>query len=76
MRKKKIGRAKPGKSVTRRVTRGPGKGDTVVFKANSAKSRNPGKLVPRRVLVDRGVKGTQKSLPKGKKKKATKRKKR
>ena len=63
------GRAKPGKTVTRKVSRGPGKGDTVQFKANSSKSKHPGKLVPRRVIKDVGKKGTQSSLPKGKKKK-------
>ncbi len=63
------GRAKPGSTVTRKVSRGPGKGDTVQFKANSSKSQNPGKLVPRRVIKDVGKKGTQRSLPKGKKKK-------
>ena len=68
-RKKKISKAKPGSTVTRRVTQGPGKGDTVQFKANAAGTQNPGKLVPRRVIKDRGRKGTQSSLPKGKKKK-------
>jgi len=62
------GRARPGSTVTRKVSRGPGKGDTVTFKANSSKSRNPGKLVPRRVVKDVGRKNTQKSLPKGRKK--------
>ena len=66
---KKIGKARPGKTVTRKVTRGPGKGDTVQFKANSSKANLPGKLNPRRVINDVGKKGTQKSLPKGKKKK-------
>lgn len=69
MAKKRIGKTKPGKTVTRKVTKGPGKGDTVRFKANSASSANPGKLVPRRVIKDVGKKGTQKSIPKGKKKK-------
>jgi len=66
---KKKGQAKPGSTVTRKVTRGPGKGDTVQFTANRAGSKHPGKLVPRRVVVDRGTKGTQTSLPKGRKKK-------
>ena len=61
------GRAKPGSTVTRKVTRGPGKGDTVQFKANKAGTKHPGKLVPRRVVKDVGKKGTQRSLPKGKK---------
>lgn len=72
MANKKAGRkvkgtVKPGKTVTRKVSKGPGKGDTVVFKANSASSKHPGKLVPRRVVKDVGKKGTQSSLPKGKK---------
>ena len=67
--KKKISKAKPGKTVTRKVTKGPGKGDTVQFKANSSKARIPGKLVARRVIKDVGKKGTQRSLAKGKKKK-------
>ncbi len=66
--RKKISKAKPGKTVTRKVTRGPGKGDTVQFKANSASANEPGKLQARRVITDRGAKGTQASLPKGKKK--------
>lgn len=68
---KKKGRshAKPGATVTRRVTQGPGKGDTVQFRANSASAQKPGKLVARRVITDRGTKGTQTSLPKGKKRK-------
>lgn len=68
MAKRKVGRAKPGSTVTRKVTRGPGKGDTVQFKANSSKARQPGKLQARRVIKDRGKKNTQRSLPKGKKK--------
>ena len=70
MAKKKTGRARPGSTVTRKVTRGPGKGDTVQFKANRAGTKNAGKLVPRRVIKDVGTKGTQASLPKGRKKKA------
>ena len=70
MAKRKVkGKARPGSSVTRKVSRGPGKGDTVQFKANKAGTRHPGKLVPRRVIKDVGKKGTQTSLPKGKKKK-------
>ena len=68
MAKKKVSQAKPGSSVTRKVTQGPGKGDTVKFKANSSKAKEPGKLKPRRVVKDVAPKGTQKSLPKGKKK--------
>lgn len=68
MKRKAKGKAKPGSIVTRKVTRGPGKGDTVQFKANSSSAAMPGKLVPRRVIKDRGKKGTQNSLPKGKKK--------
>lgn len=63
------GKAKPGRSVTRKVSRGPGKGDTVQFKANSSKAQIPGKLVPRRVIKDVAPKKTQTSLPRGRKKK-------
>lgn len=66
-RKKGISHRKPGSTVTRKVTKGPGKGDTVQFKANSSKAQIPGKLVPRRVIKDVKPKGTQRSLPKGKK---------
>lgn len=59
-------RAKPGSTVTRKVKRGPGKGDTVRFKANSASAKEPGKLKPRRVLKDVGRKRTQKTIPRGK----------
>ena len=69
MAKKARGKAKPGSTVTRKVSRGPGKGDTVKFKANKSGTKHPGKLVPRRVIKDVGKKGTQKSLPKGKAKK-------
>jgi len=65
---KGVGRAKPGTTVTRKVTRGPGKGDTVEFKANARGTQRPGKLNPRRVLRDVKPKGTQKTLRKGKKK--------
>jgi len=71
MAKKKKGRAKPGRTVTRKVTKGPGKGDTVEFKANTSSARMPGKLVPRRVIRDVPPLRTQKSLPRGKKKKKT-----
>jgi len=69
MAKKAKGRAKPGSTVTRKVTRGPGKGDTVQFKANRPGTKHPGKLVPRRVIKDVGRKKTQKTLARGKKKK-------
>ena len=66
--KKKKGFAKPGKTVTKKVTRGPNKGDTVKFKANSASAAVPGKLVPRTVVKDRGKKNTS-TVPRKKKKK-------
>ena len=56
MAKRKISRAKPGSTVTRKVTRGTNKGDTVRFKANSRSSARPGKLVPRAVTKDVGAK--------------------
>lgn len=62
----KKGFAKPGSTVTRKVTKGPGKGDTVKFKANSPSAREPGKLKPRRVVKDVPPKGTQKTVPKRK----------
>lgn len=68
-KRKAKGKAKPGTTVTRKVTRGPGKGDTVQFTANSATAQEPGKLVPRRVITDVTPKGTQTTLAKGKKKK-------
>jgi len=61
------GRAKPGRSVTRKVSRGPNKGDTVQFRANSPSAQRPGKLVPRRVVRDVGKKNRT-GLIKGKKK--------
>lgn len=67
MAKKPSGRSKPGKSVTRKVSRGPNKGDTVQFRANKARTAHPGKLVPRRVVKDAG-KTNRTILPKGKKK--------
>ena len=72
MPRKKIGKTSPGRTVTRKVTKGPGKGDTVRFKANSSSAQRPGKLVPRRVIKDVKPKGTQHSLPKGKKPKGKK----
>ena len=67
-RKSGKGHAKPGSTVTRKVSKGPNKGDTVKFKANKSGTKNPGKLVPRRVVKDVGTKNTAQSLPKGKKK--------
>ena len=69
MAKKRVGHARPGTTSTRKVTRGPNKGDTVQFKANRSGTQNPGKQVPRRVVKDVGKKNTATSLPKGKKKK-------
>jgi len=71
--KKKKGQAKPGATVTRKVTKGPNKGDTVVFKANAPGTQFPGKLVPRRVVKDTGKKNVT-GLQKGKKKKTAKKK--
>lgn len=51
---KKKKKAKPGSTVTKKVTRGPNKGDTVRFKANSASAALPGKLNPKRVVKDVG----------------------
>ena len=69
MPRKVKGTAKPGSTRTRKVTRGPGKGDTVQFRANSSSAQEPGKLKPRRVIKDVGRKKTQKTLARGKKKK-------
>lgn len=79
MAKKKKGpiRVKPGSSVTKKVKKGPNKGDTVQFRANSSSAAIPGKLVPRRVIKDVGKKNTS-GVTKGKavaKKKAAKKKK-
>ncbi len=60
--------AKPGSSVTRKVSQGPNKGDTVQFKANTSKAALPGKLNPRRVVRDTGKRNTS-SLPRGRAKK-------
>ena len=68
MAKKKAGKAKPGSTVTRKVTKGPNKGDTVQFVANKAGTQHPGKLVPKRVIKNVGKKNTT-GLAKGKKKK-------
>ena len=63
------GKAKPGSMVTRRVSRGPGKGDLVKFTANSSSAQLPGKLVPKRVISDVKPKRRGGSLPIGKEKK-------
>ena len=63
---KKISQARPGSMVTRKVTRGPGKGDTVKFTANRAGTKHPGKLVPRKVVKDVKPFRTQRSLTKNK----------
>lgn len=67
MAKRKVGHATPGSTHTRKVTRGPNRGDTVKFTANKPGTQHPGKLVPRRVVKDVGSKSTARSLPKGKK---------
>lgn len=69
MASKAKGKARPGSTVTRKVSRGPNKGDTVQFKANTAGAQKPGKLVPRRVTKDAGPKRVGSSIPIGKKKK-------
>jgi len=66
--KRKIGVAKPKSMVTRKVTQGPNKGDTVKFTANSANAAQPGKLKPRLVVKDVGAKNTS-TIPKKKDKK-------
>lgn len=68
MANKKLGKAKPGSTVTRKVTKGKNKGDTVQFVANKEGTMNPGKLVPKRVIKNVGKKNTT-TLSKGKKKK-------
>ena len=68
MAEKKKGKAKPGSTVTRKVTKGKNKGDTVEFVANGPGTKHPGKLVPRRVIKNVGKKNTT-TLAKGKKKK-------
>ncbi len=60
------GRAKPGSTVTRRVSRGPNTGDTVRFRANRAGTQEPGKLKPRQVIRDVGPKNRS-GVPKKKK---------
>ena len=63
---KKISKAKPGVTVTRKSTKGKNKGDTVRFKANSASARLPGKLNPKRIVKDRGSKNVS-TVPTSKK---------
>lgn len=67
MAEKKISKGKPGSMVTRKVSSGPNKGDTVKFTANSSSARLPGKMVPRKLVTDRGSKNRSK-LPRAKKK--------
>lgn len=67
-KKGRIGMAKPGSTVTRKVTRGPGKGDTVTFKATVG-GKNPGELYPIRIVRDVPPLGTQKTIPRGPKSK-------
>lgn len=67
-------RVKPGASVTKKVKKGPNKGDTVQFRANSSSANIPGKLTPRRVIKDVGKKNTS-TVTKGKKPAARKKKK-
>lgn len=70
MAKKSKGRKlqKPGKTFTKKVTRGPNKGDTVSFKIARG-----GKPFPTRVVKDVGKPSTlNKSIPRGRKKKAKK----
>jgi len=75
MAKKTKGHARPGSMTTRKVSRGPNKGDIVKFKANKPGTKNPGKLVPRRVVKDTGEKRVGSSIPVDKKKKKKKKKK-
>lgn len=56
------GIVKPGRTVTRKVSRGPNKGDTVQFKANATGTQHPGKLVPRVLVKDVGSRNTARSL--------------
>jgi len=77
-RAKKKSFAKPSAVVTRKVTEGPNKGDTIRFKANSPSAQIPGKLNPKRVVKDTGPKNVS-GVTKGKKpiksrKKTTKKK--
>ena len=63
----KKSKAKPGSTVTRAVSQGPNKGDTVKFVANSSSARLPGKLVARKLVKDTGPKNRSK-LPRAHKK--------
>ena len=49
---------KPGKTFTKKITRGPNKGDTVAFKVASG-----GKPFPTRVVRDTGSKSTLRNNP-------------
>lgn len=49
---------KPGSTFTKKITRGPNKGDTVKFKVAKG-----GKPFPTRVLKDRGKKSTLRNNP-------------
>lgn len=64
MAKKPAKSKKPGSRFTKKVTRGPNKGDTVSFKVAKG-----GKPFPTRVVKDRGKPSTlNKKIPRGKKK--------
>ncbi len=74
-KKKGVAVAKPGATVTRKVTSGRDKGDTVQFKANAPGTQEPGKLKPRRVIRDvPPLRKKSSTIPKGKKKKTAKKK--
>ena len=61
MARKKL---KPGSTFTKKITRGPNKGDTVRFKVAKG-----GKPFPIRVLKDVGKRSTlSKSIPRGRRK--------
>jgi len=62
MARKVSGAAKPGTTRTRKVSKGPNKGDTVTFKANTASAQEPGKLKPRTLVKDIGRKNRTTSL--------------
>ena len=64
-RRRVKGHATPGSMVTRKVSKGPNKGDTVKFTANGPNTKDPGKLKPRRVVKDVGSKNRS-TIPKGK----------
>lgn len=71
MAKKPTKSKKPGSTFTKKVTRGPNKGDTVAFK-----TARGGKPFPTRVVKNVGKPSTlNKSIPRGKKKATKKTKK-